>query len=190
MKTNKFEILIVIYLFVVVGLMTFHSTANAGEIWLQIGGLSKHKQSIDPLTGREFNERHPGIGLEYHTEKLFYSISHYKNSYGRDLNSAVIARQWKTHFSENLKGSVQVGGGYYKYEKYGTYQYREYLVGHDDLYWNRTGNDPQTSRGFAPWLQTSVEYQRLGVNISYIPGGILGENSVSALAVQFKLKLN
>lgn len=180
----------IIFIFFFVITLASANYVCAADVWIQFGGFSKHTESSDPLTGLKYNETHPGIGFEYQTKDMFYSAGHTKNSMSRDLNSVIVAKQWNKYLSKELKVSVQLGGGYYTYQGYHKITYNQINTLTGETTFLRDEIVPETSTGFAPWLQTSFQYQDFGINLSFIPGGVIGKNSVSALAIQFKMKIN
>jgi hypothetical protein len=170
--------------------ITIPTYASNHEFWLQVGGISKHTSPHDPLTGIRYNQRHPGVGLEWHTTNYYFSVGEFKNSFNKKLTYAIVAKQWKNRLSKNTSINFQFGGGAYKYgqtvaeyERVGVY-YGDILVGSEE---QRRLVDVER-RGLLPWLSTSMTYKNFGANIAFIPSGLLGDIQ-SAITVQFKLKI-
>lgn len=63
-------------------LMLAHTCVNAQELWVTSGFVSKHLKAPD--AGKTYNERNPGLGLEYSLSPTWaVSGGFYKNSWYR-----------------------------------------------------------------------------------------------------------
>lgn len=192
-----FKLIIAITVF----LIMFIPYAKADELWLQIGSVSKHSNSIDPETQIKFNERHPGIGLEYYVNGYRFTVGKSKNSYSRYLTYTTAGKSWQHKLSNNLSFGFNAAVGFYEYEMFKAK--RSYTIDvasdepvpeiinvNDPRVIETIRNSKKTNRGAAPWLSLSMHYKKLGVNLSYVPEGIIDKALRNVIVLQFKIRLN
>lgn len=115
------------------------SVAHPAEIWLNVGGFSRHFDR-----SKHHNERNFGIGVEWRTSpELSYMAGVYDNSVGK--HSQYLAANWQPWSLGPVKLGAAVGlmNGYPAMKRGGTF--------------------------FAALPMASIEGRRFGVNLGLIP---------------------
>ncbi|MEQ1917379.1 MAG: hypothetical protein ABL856_11695 [Gallionella sp.] len=135
-------------------------TMRQNELWINVGAHSEHFGKKEGA--RDFNEDNLGLGFEYRTSNTYtYTLGYYNNSLDHP-----------THYAGVFYQPLQWG-----YARFGA------VVGLMDGY-------PDMNNGnyfLAAMPAVSVEYKQVGVNLLFIPPL---PQIVSAVAIQFKFKLN
>lgn len=153
--------------------LSFFRTARAGELFLDINGISKHSQSTYWYQGQEipFNSENPGIGITYKARPhLDLKSGFYKNSYYRTSAYAAI----------NISKEFRI-------EKVG--------VTPGVMFGVATGytDTPMYSHVLQPsvFLTVGIKLSGTGFNIGYIPGltKLANGNPVSAIIIQFTTQI-
>lgn len=93
---------------VLVGLACTVTASTAADMWLNIGGISKHLNAGD----RQFNEVNNGFGIEVEAKGITGSTGVYRNSVGTESRYAAVEKLIFTRGQIGAGVSIGVVDGY------------------------------------------------------------------------------
>jgi len=147
---------------------------NSSQWHLHTGGLSRHFDQTD-AGGRQWNENHPGIGLEYRQRRSSrwdtrYTVGLMQDS--REHPGGYAGAAYVRQFNRNGDFSAAIGVGAYAF-----YRSRS---------WN---GDMTVVPALLPTLSFGLFKNRVGVNILTIPKvSLFGRRSTPLVFAQFTIR--
>ncbi|MFK7967261.1 MAG: hypothetical protein AB8C46_25155 [Burkholderiaceae bacterium] len=152
----------------------FNDTRRSTQWHMHTGGLSRHFEQTD-ASGREWNENHPGIGLEFRQRRSArwdarYTVGFMQDS--REQPGGYAGAAYVRQFNRNGDFSAAIGVGAYAF------------------YRSRSWNGEMTLvPAILPTVSFGLFKNRVGVNILTIPKvSLFGKRSTPLVFAQFTFR--